>query len=491
MVEEQFSTGRTDFASRYGLDSTDRKKQCREVIDRIAKQGLHTVRLSFADQHGILRGKSLVAGAAISAMTNGCTMTSSLLLKDTSHKTVFPVWCEGAGLDNPALQGASDIIMLPDPSTFRTLPWASDTGWMLCDIYFGDGSPVPYSTRHLLQQACDELDGRNMQMHAGLEVEFHVFRIEDDKLQPGQGGAVGVPGEPPQVSLMTHGFQYLTETRADEVEPLTETLRAVCEHLKLPLRSMECEFGPSQIEFTFAPTLALEAGDNMMLFRSAVRQVCRRQGLLATFMCRPKVDGVFSSGWHLHQSISCRNTGKNLFMPQNDAELLSQTGSYYTGGLLNHASSATLFACPTINAYKRFQPYALAPDRICWGRDNKGAMVRAIAAPEDPASRIENRLGEPAANPYLYILSQIHAGLDGIDTKADPGPPVQQPYDCDSPLVPRNMMEAIAALDRDKLFHDKLGGEFIDYYLTIKRAELARFFEAVTDWEQREYFENF
>ncbi|HHI82794.1 MAG TPA: glutamine synthetase, partial [Rhizobiales bacterium] len=405
MVGGKGSTGRSNFAQRFGLDSAERKAACAEVVKQIESAGLDTIRLSFADQHGILRGKSLVASEAAPAMTNGCSMTSSLLLKDTSHKTVFPVWQKGAGLGLSALQGASDFIMLPDPATFRILPWAANTGWMLCDIYFADGAPVPFSTRKLLQDACKELADRGRQLVIGLEVEFHVFHIEDAKRANGDAGSMGLPGAAPEVSLLTRGFQYLTEVLSDEVEPVADMLRQVCEDLHLPVRSMEVEFGPSQLEFTFAPVDAMEAADNMILFRSAVKQACRRKGLLATFMCRPKVEGVFSSGWHMHQSLVDTNTGANLFTPQDNDEVLSQTGRYFTGGLLAHAAASTLFACPTVNAYKRFQPFALAPDRICWARDNKGAMIRAIAGAGDPASRIEQRIGEPGANPYLYIMS--------------------------------------------------------------------------------------
>ena len=120
---------------------------------------------------------------------------------------------------------------------------------------------------------------------------------------PLNAGATGAPATPPEVSMLAHGFQYLTEQRADELEPVSEILRQTCVELDLPLRSMESEFGPSQFEFTFHPTDALRAADNMMLFRSAVKQVCHRHNLHATFMCRPQIDNTFASGWHLHQSL--------------------------------------------------------------------------------------------------------------------------------------------------------------------------------------------
>ena len=127
-----------------------------EVARRIEADGLELVRFSFADQHGVLRGKTLIASEAASAMRNGVTMTTTLLAKDTAHKTVFPVFTPGGGFGMPEMQGAADFLMLADPSTFRVLPWAEKTGWMLCDFYFGNGRPVPFSTRARLPRCARE-----------------------------------------------------------------------------------------------------------------------------------------------------------------------------------------------------------------------------------------------------------------------------------------------------------------------------------------------
>ncbi len=485
------STGRNGFADRAGVNTTERQHQVKDILGRINAAGLESLRLSFADQHGVLRGKTLVVSEAESAMANGCTMTSSLLAKDTSHKTVFAMWEKGGGLGLSQMEGAGDFIMLPDPTTFQILPWATKTCWMLCDIYFCDGSPVPFSTRQLLRDASDELAARNMQLVCGLEVEFHVFKLDDAKLSPADAGGIGRPATPHEVSLLAHGYQYLTEQRADEIEPVAEMLRQTCAALNLPLRSMETEFGPSQFEFTFQPTDALTAADNMMLFRSAVKQVCQRNGLHATFMSKPQVENTFASGWHLHQSLVDTRSGENLFAPDNTGQALSQTGLHFVGGLLKHARDGVIFACPTINAYKRFEPFTLAPDRIVWARDNKGAMLRVISDKDDPASRIENRVGEPVANPYLYLMSQIWSGIDGIDKKLDPGLPVETPYKCQAERLPTDLMKAADNLRNSQLFRNRLGDLFVDYYLTIKKAEFDRFMHTVTDWEQREYFEIF
>jgi glutamine synthetase len=378
--------------------------------------------------------------------------------------------------------------MIPDPATFRVLPWARKSGWLLADVYLPDGRPVPYATRHIHRTALDRLAAAGYDYVAGLEVEFHVFRLDTDRMS---AEASGQPGSPPAVSILTQGYQYLSELRFDQFEPVLEIIRADVAALGLPLRSVECEFGPSQCEFTFQPQAGLEPADTMVLFRSAVKQICRRHALHATFMCRPKIANVMSSGWHLHQSLKDRKSGANAFMPVRQGELLSDTGRHFLGGLLAHARAASVFSTPTLNGYKRFRAHSLAPDRAIWGHDNRGVMVRVLGGAGDAATRLENRVGEPAANPYLYMASQVLSGLDGIERRLDPGPSADAPYEAKAPLLPKSLSEAVAALEGDTFFRDKLGAGFVDYLATIKGAEIARFQAEVTDWEQREYFEAF
>ncbi|HEX2197325.1 MAG TPA: glutamine synthetase family protein [Burkholderiales bacterium] len=454
----------------------------KEVLKEIEAHDLKAVRFSFADQHGVLRGKTLAATEAKSALERGVTLTSTLLLKDTSHRTVFPAFTPGGGVGMPEMQGAADILMVPDLSTFRILPWAPDTGWFLCDARFQDGRPVPYCTRSLLRKALESL--KDYELVAGLEVEFHVFRIVDASLRPSDAGQ---PGNPPEVELLTTGYQYLTEQRYDLIDPVVETLRKGLEKLGLPLRSYEVEFGPSQFEFTLAPLHGMGSADAMMLLRSAVKQIARRHGYHATFMCRPKLPNVMSSGWHLHQSLN-RN-GANAFV--SDKDDLSEVGKQYLAGLLAHARGATALATPTVNGYKRYRPYSLAPDRVVWGKENRGALLRVVGGPGDPGTRIENRAGEPAANPYLYFASQIYSGLDGIARKLPLPPSADTPYEAEAPSLPKTLEQALQCLRQDEVLRKGLGGAFVDYYCRIKDAEVARFNLEVSDWEHREYFDLF
>lgn len=481
--------GRTGFVDEHGLWGPEDAAQASHVIDQIGEHGLEVVRLSYPDQHGILRGKTIVANEAAQVMRNGVSITTTLLAKDTSHTTVFPVFSPGGGFGIPEMENAGDFVAVPIPSSFRVLPWAPKTGWLLCDGYLANGVAVPFSTRQILKGALGALADEGYDYIAGIEVECHIYRLEDPMLQPEHAGQ---PAEPPKVSLLAHGFNYLTELRMDEIDPVFEIVRRDLMALGMPLRTMESEFGPSQFEFTLAPAGGLEAADNMILFRNAVKQICHRHGFHATFMCRPGLANAFASGWHLHQSLESRSDGVNAFMPDTADALISDVGQQFVAGILKNAPGAAVFTTPTVNGYKRYKPNSLAPDRTAWGRDNKGAMLRLVSAgPGDTATRLENRVGEPAANPYLYLASQIYSGLDGIRNGLTPPPPTDDPYANDADPLPTNLMDAVSALDQSAMFRSALGDQFVDYLLHIKRAEIARFLSTVTDWEHREYFEIF
>jgi glutamine synthetase len=183
--------------------------------------------------------------------------------------------------------------------------------------------------------------------------------------------------------------------------------------------------------------------------------------------------------------------GRNLFVPEQPGELLSPLGRHYLAGLMAGAAEAVAFTTPTVNGYKRYRAHSLAPDRIAWGSDNRGAMLRVVGAANPGATRIENRIGEPAANPYLYIASQLATGLQGIAAALEPPPPVDAPYDAVATPLPLSLGAALDALGRGKMLREAFGAEFIDYYTMVKHAELRRYESTVTDWEMKEYFDIF
>ncbi|WP_324699506.1 glutamine synthetase family protein [Novosphingobium aerophilum] len=478
----------TGFVEAYGLWNEDQRRLAAEVLRRVEADEVSTVRLVFADMHGIARGKTLLAGSLEGAFEDGCAITSTLLLKDTAHRTVAPVFSAGAGIGNADLQGGGDVVMVPDPGTFRLLPWAPGTGWMLCDLYHNDGRPVVSSTRRLARDASARLAGRGFEFVSGLEVEFYLTRLEDAALSPEDAGQ---PARPPRVSLLHQGYNYLTEQRYDQIEPIVDVLRQNCLALGLPLHSMEVEFGPSQCEFVFKVGSGIGPADDMVLFRGMAKQVARRHGYHVSFMCRPQLPEAMASGWHLHQSLRDLKTGANAFAPQDGAPGLSAVGRQFLAGLLAGAAAATPFSTPTINGYKRYRPNSLAPDRLAWAEDNRGALLRVLARGPAKLRRIENRVGEPAANPYLYLASQMATGLAGIEAGLEPPESVDSPYAAEAERLPRSLEAALDLLDDSTLLRGAFGSDFVDHFLMIKRAEVMRYNQTVTDWEHREYFDLF
>jgi hypothetical protein len=299
-------------------------------------------------------------------------------------------------------------------------------------------------SRRVLQQALARLARTGHGLKVGLEVEFHVYRLLDASPQLDPELAAW-PGLPPRVEMIHPGYQLQGEAMTDMAEPVLRIVQDTAQALGLPLQSLEIELGPSQIEAVFDATDALTAADQMVLFRNGVRQALRRAGYLATFMCRPPFPNVMSSGWHLHQSLVRLDGAANAFARassapgtdgQDASHTLSDTGCQWLAGLLAHAEALACLCTPTANGFGRFRPNALAPKSAVWGRDNRGAMLRVVGAAGDPATRIENRLGEPAANPYLYMASQIVAGLDGVQRGLTPPRASENPYDPGHPADP-------------------------------------------------------
>ncbi len=489
--------GRSGFVAQHGLHTPEQLAAAESVTAQIREMGLRTVRIAIVDQHGVPRSKFLSAEAAIAGLRNGVDFSGAIYSLDSSNTVFPPAFAEGGGFGIEEFTGFPDVVVVPDPTTFKVLPWADRTGWLLCDAYFNSGKPVPLDGRHLLRTQLKRLADAGLRYIAGLEVEFYIVRRESQLIGL---DATGSPPPCPEVGVFEHGYQFLSEVRLDGVNDTLTVLRDALYDLGLPPRSMEDEWGPGQMEITFSPMEGLAAADSMVLFRSAVKQLCQRRGLLATFMSRPGLPNFFASGWHLHESL-INTEGSNVFA--SDTETLSKTGLEYVAGLLDHAQSMTLFTTPTVNGFGRFQPYSFAPDRVAWAVENRGAMVRVQGGPGDPGTHLENRLGEPAANPYLYMAADIAAGLDGIERKLNPPPPAEiDPYAAEASMLPTTFAAGIEGVATDPMYRDQFGDGFIDYYLMMKRAELARY-EAdiavnppaaeggVSEWEMREYFEFF
>jgi glutamine synthetase len=481
--------GKHGFVRKHGLLDQAQQEAAQRSTSLVEQHDIRTVRLIWVDQHGAPRCKFMSAPDYLASLENGIDFSAALFSMDSANNVFTPLFAEGGGFDIPEFTGFPDMVLVPDPTTFRVLPWANRTAWVLTDAYFANGTPVPLDGRRLLRTQVEAATELGYDYIAGLEVEFYVLRRDSDRIELSEGGW---PPPPPKVSLLEHGYQYLSEVRLAGINELVEKLRDAYIDLGLPLRSIEDEWGPGQLEVTFDPMAGMDAADAMVLFRTTAKQISQQMGLHATFMARPGLPNMFSSGWHLHESLRDLKTGENAFTSDDPEHSLSPVGRQFVAGLLEHALPMMVFCAPTINAYKRYKPYSFAPDRAVWADENRGSMIRVQGEPFERGAHIENRVGEPAANPYFYVAANIAAGLDGIRRELTP-PPLAgaDPYATEAPKLPTSLWEAVDRLEEDAFFADVFGAGFVTFMTSMKRNEVGRFLGEVTDWEMREYFEFF
>lgn len=481
-----------------------------ELLARVEAAGLEQVRVAWADLHGSHRCKTLMVGggfgtrALATALRQGVGLVSTLLLKDSADRTALPVFEPGALEGLAGFGAANNLLLWPEPASFVVLPWAPRTGWLRATPRWADGRPVEADPRGVLERALARLAGAGYTLRVGLEIEFHVYRLD---AAPLPAAVHGWPAEPAAVHALHPGHGLLNEAWADRAEAVFATVRRVAEGLGLPLASLEVEFGPSQVEAVFSATDALTAADHLVAFRNGVRQALAREGWHATFMARPPLPGAMASGWHLHQSLAhaqgaeagaagARNAftrGQTGGGAHDARAVLSDAGAHWLAGLLAHAPGLAALSVPTAVGFERFKGSPMAPTAAHWGFDNRGAMLRVIGAPGDAATRIENRLGEPLANPYLCLAGQVAAGLDGLVRRLEPGAAVRAPYDPQPAPLPATPAAALDALAADAVLTEALGPAMQRVHEAVRRAEIARR-AADADpvaWDRRELFGRF
>ncbi|MDQ1694733.1 MAG: glutamine synthetase, partial [Frankiaceae bacterium] len=453
--------GKHGFVREHGLLTASQQQAAAHTAELVQEHDLRTIRIIWVDQHGAPRCKFLSSLDYLASLENGCDFSAALLSMDSANNVFTPLFVEGGGFDIPELTGFPDMVLVPDPTTFRVLPWADRTGWVICDAYFSNGKPVPLDGRRLLRGQIDAAAEMGFDYVAGLEVEFYVVRRDSDRIELNESGW---PPPPPRVSVLEQGYQYLSEVRLAGINNVVERLRDTYIDLGLPLRTIEDEWGPGQLEITFDPMIGMDSADAMILFRTAAKQVAEQMGCHVSFMARPALPNFFSSGWHLHQSLRDRASGDNAFTSQSADQPLSDVGRQFVAGLLEHAHASMVFSTPTINGYKRYKPYSFAPDRATWAIENRGTFVRVQGDPMEKGAHIENRVGEPGANPYFYVASNVAAGLDGIRRGLTPPPLVEaDPYAADAPKLPGSLWEAVAVLENDDFFKDTFGAGFVTF----------------------------
>ena len=422
--------------------------------------GVRTVRVTYPDLHGIQRGKDVPISELERTARGGLTFCWAVMGTDLRHTPVVG-----------GERGYPDMVAHPDLSTLVELPWEPDVAACLADLS-REEEPEPTDVRALVRRAEAALAELGLSSLVGPELEF--FLCEPD----GDGGW--------RRHVDNLSMVYTVGPQADPRGVLKALLDATSA-LGLGAIAANHEYMNSQYEINLRECAPLEAADNAFRLKAAVKDYAAQQGLLATFMGKPFNDQG-GSGTHLH--ISLQREGDNCFAGDS-ADGLSSELRQFTAGLIAHAPALMAFLNPTINAYRRILPDSLAPTHGNWGLDNRTTFVR-IPPERGAGCRVELRIGDGAANPHLVIAAALFAGLDGIKRELDPGAPLEGdtytlPEEDQGTALPMSLDEALNALEADKTIHEAVGEELIETFLTIKRFELERHRQHVSDWDVDEY----
>ncbi|HEX5581679.1 MAG TPA: type I glutamate--ammonia ligase [Gemmatimonadaceae bacterium] len=387
---------------------------------------------------------------------------------------------DGSSIEGFMRVEESDMLLRPDFATFRVFPWNDPTSRVarvICDIARPDGTPFEGDPRAVLKRQIARAAGMGFTMYAGVEAEFFMFKRGPD-------------GEP---TTATHDVgSYFDLTPVDLGEDARRAIVAVLERMGFEVEGAhhEVAYGQHEIDFRYAD--ALTTADNMATFRFVVRHVAQQFGLHASFMPKP-IYGQNGSGMHTHQSLF--RGGKNAFYEDGAEWQLSRTALHYIGGLLRHARGYCAITNPLVNSYKRLVAGFEAPVNVAWSMKNSSPMIR-VPARRGPGTRVELRMPDPSANPYLALAVQLAAGLDGIETEADWREPVntnirEMSYRERRRLriddLPHNLAEALDELEKDRVIQDALGPHVTENFLAAKRHEWREYITQVTRWELEEY----
>ncbi|HEV8279518.1 MAG TPA: glutamine synthetase family protein [Streptosporangiaceae bacterium] len=433
------------------------------VCERLRADGVDVVRVSYPDLIGVDRGRDVLLDELPAAVGHGLAFCRAVY-HTSPMGDVVPVQ---GGLE----EGLPDIHVRPDLATLAPLPWEPNAAWCLGDATTPDGAPAAESPRNVVRRVADQISGLGYTLICGPELEFYLCQRDPEGRWRRYADELG--------------NVYVVGRKGDPRGLLLQMLRQLRD-AGLQVTAANHEFSPGQFEINLGHSEVAGAADRSFRLKSAVQEIARQRELLATFMAKPFNDEG-GSGFHVHVSLSDEGGG-NIFGDPQGADGLSAVGRHAIGGVLRHARALSALLNPTINSYKRFGPDTLAPWLIDWGLDNRSAMVR-IPPERGPSARMEVRLGDATANPYLAMAAIGAAVYLGIQDKIEP-PPKLEGYGYDAAkaeMLPLRLADALDELAADSELAGVLGGYFVDSFVSYKRNEIERFERFVTDWEFREY----
>jgi glutamine synthetase len=436
-----------------------------EAAAGLVQDGIDVVRVAYSDLMGTDRGRDILTNRFSRTVGDGIAFCRSIYGTSPMGDVI--------DIEGGLAAGLPDVVAFPDISTLQKVPWEPGVAHCIADVFNPDGTPAAENPRTVLQRVVKQFAELEMQPTVGPELEFYLLERDEQTVTGWRryGEATG--------------NVYVAGLRGDPENTLLRSLRQLSAY-GLEVVAANHEFSSGQFEINLWHSEALDAADRSFRFKAAVKELARREGKLATFMAKPFNDEG-GSGFHLHFS-SHSPDGEPLFDDPNSSDGLSAVAHSAIAGVLAHAPALAALTNPTINSYKRFGPDTLAPWLIDWGLDNRSAMVR-IPPERGGASRMELRLGDASANPYLAIAGLLAAAYLGIRDGLQPPEPLEgYGYDpAKADKLPADLGTALDALEADAELVDALGDTFVRTFVTYKRNELERFAHWVTDWEFREY----
>lgn len=398
---------------------------------------------------------------------------------------------EGIPFDGSSIEGfvriyESDMVAMPDPTTFRILPWRPSErkeARIICDIQRPGGKPFEGDPRYILRRALKELEGEGFIYNTSPELEFFLLRSDEVQTGPVPHDIGGYFDFSP--------LDLASDVRRDATFTLQE--------MGFDIERNQHEVAPGQHEIDFKFEDALTTADKVITYKIVIKTIALSYGLNATFMPKPFF-GQNGSGMHVHQSLYDIKSKRNAFYDLHDKYNLSKIAYYFISGQLKHVREISAVLAPTVNSYKRLVPGYEAPVYICWGRRNRSALIRIpeYFPGKEKAMRAELRCPDPSCNPYLALTVMLKAGLDGVKNKIEPPEPVEEDvYEFDDQklakfyikTLPASLGEAIAEMEGSRLVKEALGEFTFGKYLEAKKREWDEYRLQVTDWEIRKYLQ--
>lgn len=434
-----------------------------DIIRMVEEDDVEFIRLQFTDIFGMLKNVAITASQLEKALDNRCMF-------------------DGSAIEGFVRIEESDMYLYPDYDTFEIFPWRPQQGKvarLVCDVYRPNGEPFEGDPRYVLKKVLKEAADMGYTFHVGPECEFFLFNMDDD-------------GKP---TTETHEMAgYFDVAPIDMAENVRRDIVLNLEAMGFGVEASHHEIAPAQHEIDLEYMEGLNAADNIMTFKMAVKAIAKRHGLHATFMPKPKA-GVNGSGMHINMSLADKNDN-NVFVDVNDELGLSQVAYQFMAGILKHIKEITVLTNPLVNSYKRLVPGYDAPVYIAWSASaNRSPLIR-IPSSRGRSTRIELRCPDTAVNPYLALAACLAAGLDGIKKGMVPPESVDHNIFAMSEeemgargidQLPETLGEALEEFGSSQFVRELLGKHIYTKYMEAKSAEWKKFRAEVTDWEVEEY----